>query len=48
MPIYKEMYARLFKQVSKTIAELQNAQQQCEKMYMEAEPKPPMQIAAWP
>lgn len=44
MPIYKEMYIKLFRQVSKTIKELQEIQQECERMYTEAKPGPPINI----
>lgn len=48
MPIYKEMYLKLFQQVSKTIENLQQVQQECEQMYMEANASPPIELAEKP
>lgn len=45
MSWYKNMYIRMFNQVSKTIEELQIAQQECEELCMNNEPKPPIQLA---
>ena len=39
MPDYKEMYFALFREVTKTIEQLQKAQQIAEQMYMESDEK---------
>ena len=38
MPPYKELYLRLFNQVSQTIEDLQKIQQVCEALYVNAVP----------
>ena len=44
MPLYNEMYNKLFRQVTKTIAELQQVQQECEQIYMNATPNATIKI----
>ena len=45
MAIHREMYTKLFRKVSKVIEELEQIQQECEQMYMEAGLNPPVEIA---
>lgn len=48
MSIYKEMYIQLFHAVSKTIADLQKIQQDCEQLYMDEESKTNITLANKP
>lgn len=48
MPPYKELYFRLFNQVSKTIEDLQKIQQACEALYINPDPDPPTEKEADP
>lgn len=45
MPDYKEMYLHLMRETEKSIRILIEAQQECERMYLEAEdPAPPATV----